>query len=86
MDDVFARNTEYIKDINTQFQTKTIITITHEDSFISISKAFKEFDYLTKKQDNIPENGKVSIRYRDNNRNMEMDLHKPYVDSYRFKK
>ena len=86
MDNVFTRNTDYIKDINIQFKTKTIITVTHEDSFISISKAFKDFDYLTKKQDHIPENGKISIRYRDNDRNMEMDLHKPYVDNYRFKK
>lgn len=86
MDDVFARNAEYIKDINKKFQTKTIITVTHEDSFISISKAFKDFDYLTKKQDHIPENGKVSIRYRDNDRKAEMDLHKPYIDTYRFRK
>jgi valyl-tRNA synthetase len=86
MDDVFARCTSYIQEVNKKFVSKTIITITHRDSVIAIHKALKDFDYITKKSDYNPDNGKTSVRYRDNDRNAEMDLHKPYIDSYRFKK
>ncbi len=86
MNDVEARIQSYTKEINQKFQGKTIVTITHKDSVVFMHKTFKDFDYLTKKHEHNPINGQIAIRYRDNNRNMEMDLHKPYVDSYRFKK
>ncbi|MEI7919697.1 MAG: hypothetical protein WCH65_05980 [bacterium] len=73
-------------DINQKFATKTVITITHRDSVILIQKTFKDFDYLTKKYEYSPDNGHMNIFYRDNERNQQIDLHKPYVDSYRFKK
>jgi hypothetical protein len=86
IEDVMVRCREYTAEVNKKFATKTIISITHRSSVILIQQAFKDFDYLTKKEEYNPNNGKIIIRYRDNNRNMEMDLHKPYVDSYRFKK
>jgi len=86
MDNVIARCKAYTQEVNKKFATKTIITITHKDSVILIQKTFKDFDYLTKKHEYSPKNGQIIVRYRDNDRNMEMDLHKPYVDSYRFKK
>lgn len=86
IDDVMARCQEYTLDVNKKFATKTIITVTHRDSVIMMHHTFKNFDYLTKKYEYSPQNGKISIRYRDNDRNIEMDLHKPYVDNYRFKK
>jgi isoleucyl-tRNA synthetase len=86
MDQVIARCKAYTVDVNEKFKTKTIITVTHKDSVILIQKTFKDFDYLTKKQEYIPDNGQMVIRYRDNDRKAEMDLHKPYVDNYRFKK
>ena len=73
-------------DINDTFITKTIITITHKDSVILLQKACKDFDFIAKKEEYLPTNGDIIVRYRDNNRKMEMDLHKPYVDNYRFKK
>ena len=85
MDDVAARCQAYIQEVNQKFATKTIVTITHKDSVIMIQKAFKDFDYLHKKHDYSPNNGEIKIRYRDNDRKAEIDLHKPYVDSYRFK-
>lgn len=85
MDDVNARCHAYTQEVNKRFATKTIVTITHKDSVILIQKAFKDFDYLTKKYDYSPDNGQIVVRYRDNERNREMDLHKPYVDTYRFK-
>jgi predicted type IV restriction endonuclease len=86
IDNIIARCKAYTQEINKKFATKTIISITHRDSVVLIQKIFKDFDYLTRKQEYNPNNGQIVVRYRDNNRNMEMDLHKPYVDSYRFKK
>jgi len=86
IDDVMARCKAYTVDVNERFKTKTIITITHKDPIILIQKAFMDFDYLTKKHDYTPLNGNIIIRYRDNNKKAEIDLHKPYIDSYRFKK
>lgn len=86
IDEVIARCKEYTYEINKKFTTKTIVSITHRDSVILMHQTFKYFDYLTKKQEYNPNNGKISIRYRDNDRDIEVDLHKPYVDNYRFKK
>ncbi len=86
IDNVISRCKSYAIDINNKFATKTIITITHKESVILIQKAFKDFDYLTKKQDYNTNNTNIIVRYRDNERKAEMDLHKPYVDSYRFNK
>lgn len=86
IDDVIARCKEYTLEVNKKFTTKTIVSITHRDSVILMHQTFKYFDYLTKKYEYNPDNGKIAIRYRDNDRNMEIDLHKPYVDTYRFKK
>jgi hypothetical protein len=83
---VIARCKEYTQEINKKFTTKPIISVTHRDSVILMHQTFKHFDYLTKKQEYNPTNAKISVRYRDNDRNMEMDLHKPYVDNYRFRK
>lgn len=86
MNDVQARIKSYTMDISDKFKSKTIVTITHKDSVVFMHQTFKYFDYLTKKHEYSPANGQISIRYRDNDRNMEMDLHKPYVDNYRFRK
>lgn len=86
MNDVIARCKAYTIDINEKFKTKTIVTITHNDSVILILQTFKYFDFLTKKYDHAAKNAEIITRYRDNNRNAEVDLHKPYIDSYRFKK
>lgn len=86
MNDVQARISSYVHEVNNKFAGKTIVTVTHEDSYIFIRKTFKDFDYLTKKHDHEPKNGDTYTCYRDNDRNTEVDLHKPYIDNYRFKK
>jgi len=86
MNDIQSRIQSYTTEINQKFQGKTIVTITHKDSVVFMHKTFKDFDYLTKKHEHNPINGQIAVRYRDNDRNIEMDLHKPYIDSYRFKK
>jgi len=86
MNDVEERIKSYILDINEKFKSKTIITITHKDSVVMMIKSFKDFDYLTQKSSHTPTNGQINILYRDNTRNGQVDLHKPYIDTYRFKK
>lgn len=56
-----------------------------------IKYALHEFDYLAHSAEKYLHNTTVDVynaevRYRDNDRNKEVDLHKPYVDSYRFAK
>ena len=56
-----------------------------------IKYALHSFDYLAHSTEKYLHNKDLDIysaevRYRDNDRNQEVDLHKPYVDSYRFKK
>lgn len=86
IDEVYARTKAYILDTSKDFATKTIITVTHKDSVVCIHKTFKDFEYQTKKDEYTPKNTELAIRYRDNIRNTEVDLHKPYIDTYRFTK
>lgn len=86
MDDIFARCKAYVYEISTLLPTKTILTISHEDSVIAMIKAMRDFDYFQHKKDYAPKITQIQIHYRDNDRNTEVDLHKPYVDTYRFVK
>ena len=86
MDDIFARCAAYVHEISALLPTKTILTLSHEDSVISIIKAIRPFDYFQHKKDYAPKNTQVQVHYRDNERKTEVDLHKPYVDNYWFMK
>lgn len=82
--DTFKRTEEYLHEINQKFQWKTIVTVGHADPLTLIQKAVKNFDYDTKKYNFYPKNAEIKIFYYDNSRKTEVDLHKPYIDSYRF--
>ena len=89
--DLEARVTEYVKEVNAKYKTQTVITVSHAEPITMFKKILKGFDYLTKRNDYYAHNRtaeeyKSEVHYRDNDRNKEVDLHKPYVDSYRFKK
>jgi bisphosphoglycerate-dependent phosphoglycerate mutase len=86
MDDIFARCSAYVHEISSLLPTKNILTFSHEDSVIAIIKAIRPFDYFQHKKDYAPKNTQIQIHYRDNTRKTEVDLHKPYVDTYRFQK
>jgi broad specificity phosphatase PhoE len=86
MDDIFARTKAYMYEVNNLFPTKTIITISHEDTIIAMAKAFRNFDYLIHKKEFAPSNIQIETFYRDTDRHAEVDLHKPYIDTYRFMK
>jgi broad specificity phosphatase PhoE len=91
IDHLIARVQSFIHEVNKKHQGQTIITVTHGEPATVTKKVFKDFDYLTKRDDYYTHNRNLTdyvpdIRYRDNDRNTEVDLHKPYIDSYRFKK
>ncbi|MCX6825364.1 MAG: class I tRNA ligase family protein [candidate division SR1 bacterium] len=91
IDDMKARIQEIVTEVNTKHKAETILLASHGEPVTMIKNIFKTFDYLKKRKEFYPRNNtleehKVQIHYRDNDRNTEIDLHKPYVDSYRFKK
>ncbi len=91
LDDLKARITEFLNEVNTKHKTETMVFVSHAEPITMAKNIFKPFDYLTKREDNYMHNKTMEsyrpeIHYRDNDRKAEIDLHKPYIDSYRFKK
>ncbi len=82
--DIYKRCEEYILDITKSFKTKTVVTISHSEATLMMFKKIRDFDYDTRRREIMLRNWKMKIYYRDNDHNKEVDLHKPYVDSYRF--
>ena len=79
---MFARVKNAVQYWNAKFATKTLIYTSHNDTIAMARKAFRNFDYATKRKQFLTKNGEIQTHYRDNDRNTEVDLHKPYVDSY----
>lgn len=66
------------------FQTQTVVIASHEDPIALMVKAHRNFDFVKQYNKYAPDNASIHVHYWDNTRNCEVDLHKPYVDSYRF--
>ena len=79
---MFARVKNAVQYWNAKFATKTLIYTSHNDTIAMARKAFRNFDYASKRKQFLTKNGEIQTHYRDNARNTEVDLHKPYVDSY----
>ena len=79
---MFARVKNAVQYWNAEFATKTLIYTSHNDTIAMARKAFRNFDYASKRKQFLTKNGEIQTHYRDNARNTEVDLHKPYVDSY----
>ncbi len=84
MFDMYKRCDWYLLDITSKFKTKTVVTVSHAEATLMMFKKIRDFDYNKKKKNFMLRNGEIKIYYRDNDHNKEVDLHKPYVDSYRF--
>ncbi len=84
IENAFKRTKDYIKDINSKFKTKTIITVSHWDTLVSMQKYFRDFDYRQRKKEYYLKNCETKIHYFDNTTQKEVDLHRPHVDNYRF--
>ena len=79
---MFARVKNALQYWNAKFATKTLIYTSHNDTIAMARKVFRNFDYASKRKQFLTKNGEIQTHYRDNARNTEVDLHKPYVDSY----
>jgi isoleucyl-tRNA synthetase len=74
---------ESIQEINTRYKTKNIIIISDKETIYAIRKSYRQSSDAQKEKYTIA-SGNFATHYRDNTRNAEVDLHKPYVDNYWF--
>lgn len=65
-----------------KFQTKTVVVVSHGDPIWWMRATFRNLVYYRDKAKYYPRNWALNVHYWDNVRNTEVDLHKPYVDSY----
>ena len=68
---------------NNKEKTQTLIFVSHADTIGLARQAFRNFDYAKQRKIFLPKNAEIKVHYWDNDRNAEVDLHKPYVDNYR---
>ena len=66
------------------FPTKTIIIISHWMPIFTMVAQIRKLDYNRDFYRHSLNHWWILVHYRDNNRNTEVDLHKPYVDTYRW--
>lgn len=83
VDQVRTRTTNMVHDLAQKFPTQTILVFSHGDPIYWMRSAFRKLSYSHDKAKYYPKNWDLVTHYRDNTRNTEVDLHKPYVDSYR---
>lgn len=74
---------EAIQEINERYKTKTIVIVSDEETIYTIRKKYRQFSDAQKEKYTMNA-ATLATHYRDNTRNTEVDLHKPYVDNYRF--
>ncbi len=82
--DIYKRCEDFLLDTTHTFKTKTVVTVSHSEATLMMFKRIRDFDYDSKWREMHLHNWKMKIYYRDNDHNKEVDLHKPYVDNYRF--
>jgi len=69
---------------NTQFPTATIIYTSHNDTMALSRNVLRTWNYHTHRKILHLKNAEFALHYCDNTTHKEVDLHKPYVDSYWF--
>ncbi len=87
--DNYTRVEKMLKYWNTNQTTKTIIFVSHNDTIALARKAIRDpkgnyENYAQNRKKYLSKNGKVTVHYRDTEKQAEVDLHRPYVDNYRF--
>ena len=68
---------------NSNHQTKTLVYVSHDDTIAMLRRAFRKFEYGLHRKNYKLGNAEVRFHYRDSDKQWEVDLHKPYVDTYR---
>jgi len=75
---------QMLKEINNRYKTKTVIIIADEENIFNIRHIYRWFDKKTQKNKYTTQPWSIITHYWDNDRETEVDLHKPYVDNYWF--
>ena len=83
LEDYRKRTESAIHYWNSNHQTKTLVYVSHDDTIAMLRRAFRKFEYGLYRKNYKLGNAEVRVHYRDNDKQWEVDLHKPYVDTYR---
>ncbi|MBF0932489.1 MAG: class I tRNA ligase family protein, partial [candidate division SR1 bacterium] len=83
LEDYRKRTESAIHYWNSNHQTKTLVYVSHDDTIAMLRRAFRKFEYGLHRKNYKLGNAEVRFHYRDSDKQGEVDLHKPYVDTYR---
>ena len=83
LEDYRKRTESAIHYWNSKHQTKTLVYVSHDDTIAMLRRAFRKFEYGLHRKNYKLGNAEVRFHYRDSDKQWEVDLHKPYVDTYR---
>ena len=83
LEDYRKRTESAIHYWNSNHQTKTLVYVSHDDTIAMLRRAFRKFEYGLHRKNYKLGNAEVRVHYRDSDKQWEVDLHKPYVDTYR---
>ena len=83
LEDYRKRTESAIHYWNSNHQTKTLVYVSHDDTIAMLRRAFRKFEYGLHRKNYKLGNAEVRFHYRDSDKQWEVDLHKPYVDTYR---
>ena len=82
VDQMVNRTQMMVRKLAETFTTKTVVIISHWDPIWWMRSTFRPLVYARDKAKYYPRNGVINVHYRDNDANTEVNLHKPYVDTY----
>lgn len=82
IDQMINRTQIMVRKLAEKFATKTVVVISHGDPIWWMRSAFRPLVYARDKAKYYPRNGVINVHYRDNDAKTEVNLHKPYVDTY----
>lgn len=83
IDEYYERNQRAVHYWNAKYPTQTLVYVSHDDTIRLMRKVFRKFEYGKYRAQYKVANAEIKVHYWDNDRNAEVDLHKPYVDNYR---
>ena len=83
LEDYRKRTESAIHYWNSNHQTKTLVYVSHDDTIAMLRRAFRKFEYGLYRKNYKLGNAEIRFHYRDSDKQWEVDLHKPYVDTYR---
>ena len=83
LEDYRKRTESAIHYWNSNHQTKTLVYVSHDDTIAMLRRVFRKFEYGLYRKNYKLGNAEVRVHYRDSDKQWEVDLHKPYVDTYR---